>query len=324
MAITLLPECAQASTQLAAGIWVSVVATMLLATLYILSVSLQRGGGWIARLGGVTFGTAVAFVAIIFSDWGTNYYPLIGTMFTTTFSYFFSGFQYSVSINYEASPIVLIVGTGYPLFYQLISPNDKTSYFIGACGVLMVILSLLWILHSAIYRTVVYRAVWIRAWRQQLECSKSSKCDTTPSSPPDPAATTTSTDVERAACTSPPPASSSCQYNMRNLWVLAAGQGHPTWRTTVGQGTAFYLIVLHCLCIWQGRHYLSEYCPTKIILFPMMLYSPPIFLTLSLISVQISMFRFGWKGMHCLEKPSGMILSSCGMILSIVILCLRF
>lgn len=283
------------------------------------------GGGWIAKLGGETFGTAIAFVAIIFSGWGTNLYPFSGTMFTTTFAYFFSGFQYSVSINYEAYPIVLVVRTGYPLFYRLLFPSPEeakvSTNFIGVCGLLMVILSLLWILHSAFYTTVVYRAVWIRAWWQQSECSNSPKGDTTSSSPPDPAAITTSSDVELGACTLPPVLSTElCQYNMRNLWVLAAGQGHPTWRTTVGQGTDFYLIVLNCLCIWQAQRHLSDSCTANFILFPMMVYSPPIFLTLSVISVQISMFRFGWKDMHSLKIPSGMILSNCGMILSNVIL----
>lgn len=95
-------------------------------------------------------------------------------------------------------------------------------------AMLMASLAFLWVLHSAMYRTIGYRAAWICAWRQQREQEPAQRI----------------------------------QKTMSSLWMLAAAQGHPIRRTTVGQGTGILLLVLAWQIVSYVQNYLSHICIT--------------------------------------------------------------
>lgn len=100
-------------------------------------------------------------------------------MNVAVFSYFFAGFQYSITPVHEAAPVALLVVTTYPLWFNL--GNDQFTYsyrewwgselkgsVVAAIEALvMVWLAIMWVAHSAMYRTIGYRAAWIQAWNLQ-------------------------------------------------------------------------------------------------------------------------------------------------------------
>jgi hypothetical protein len=132
--------------------------------------------------------------------------------------------------------------------------SDSPATAIRMKALVMLSLALVWALHSAVYRTISYRAHWIAAWKKQT--------------------------AEKGA------------HHMSRLWFLAAGQGHPTWHTSIGRSVGLVMLILAWIIVGQCREFLKQNCKDDFILFQIMLYVPPVLLTLAMLSTEIHLLRF--------------------------------
>jgi hypothetical protein len=194
----------------------------------------------------------------------TILYPIVTAMDFAILSYFFSGFQYAIGIGTEATAVVLLSFTIFPLYHMLVVPEKVVSYLsdspanaIRAEALGMLSLALVWALHSAVFRTISYRAHWIAAWKKQ---------------------------TAREPTTG--------KHHMSRLWFLAAGQSHPTWHTSIGQSVGLVMLILAWIIVGQCREFLKQNCRDDFILFWIMLYVPPILLTLAMLSTEIHLLYF--------------------------------
>ena len=251
-------QCQGASASGAINIWICVMGVLVLAFLHLLS------GIWPAlslKLKITTMGSLAlkmgltSYFLVIFSgqNLDTILYPIVAAMDFAIVSYFFCGFQYAIRIGTEAAAVILLSFTIFPLYHILAVPvnvvpylvtMDPEAYTIRAEALVMLLLALIWAIHSAVYRTISYRAHWIAAWKKQ----------TAPDSPENP---------------------TTRRHHMSSLWFLAAGKGHPTWHTTVARSVGLLMFILAWTIVARCRHFLKQHCTDDFILFRIMLYVPP-------------------------------------------------
>ena len=270
-------QCQGASASEAISIWICLMSVLILAFLHLL------GGIWpglslklrITTMGSLALKMGLtSYFLVIFSGQSldTILYPIVTAMDFAILSYFFSGFQYAIGIGTEAAAVVLLSFTIFPLYHILVMPEavvpylvddykDSKAYAIRGEALAMLSLALVWALHSAVYRTISYRAHWIAAWKKQ----------TAPDSPEN--------------CTIR-------KHHMSRLWFLAAGQGNPTWHTSVGRSVGLVMLILAWIIVVQCRHFLKQNCTDDFILFQIMLYVPPVLLTLAMLSTELHLLRF--------------------------------
>lgn len=269
-------KCQGATTASAISIWVSVVVVVFLAFLHLLGGMLPGGSRKYTTMGSLAVKQGLAtYFLVTFSDElvDTILYPIVAAMDFAIFSFFFSGFQYSIGIGFEAAPITMLIFTVFPLYRILsfaglaapelvnsTSASDQHEHLPRAEAVLMLALALLWSLHSAIYRTISYRAHWIEAWKKQENGGQ------------------VTGDADNA--------------HMSRLWYLAAGHGHPTWHTPVGRSVGLLMLILSWSIVVQSNDFLKRTCTDDFVLFRIMLYLPPILLTLAILSTEIYLLRF--------------------------------
>jgi hypothetical protein len=269
-------KCQGATTASAISIWVSVVVVVFLAFLHLLGGMLPGGSRKYTTMGSLAVKQGLAtYFLVTFSDElvDTILYPIVAAMDFAIFSFFFSGFQYSIGIGFEAAPITMLIFTVFPLYRILsfaglaapelvnsTSASDQHEHLPRAEAVLMLALALLWSLHSAIYRTISYRAHWIEAWKKQENGGQ------------------VTGDADNA--------------HMSRLWYLAAGHGHPTWHTPVGRSVGLLMLILSWSIVVQSNDFLKRTCTDDFVLFRIMLYMPPILLTLAILSTEIYLLRF--------------------------------
>ena len=250
-------QCQGASASAATNIWICLVGVLVFAFLHLLKVNVTMAGSLYLKTG------LTSYFLVIFSgqNLDTILYPIVAAMDFAIVSYFFCGFQYSIRIGTEAAAVILLSFTIFPLYHILAVPvnvvpylvtMDPEAYRIRAEALVMLLLALIWAIHSAVYRTISYRAHWIAAWKKQ----------TAPDSPDNPATR---------------------RHHMSSLWFLA-GKGHPTWHTTVGRSVGFLMLILAWTIVVQCRHFLTQTCTDDFILFRIMLYVPPALLTLAMLS----------------------------------------
>lgn len=268
-------KCQGATTASAISIWMSVVVVVVLAFFHLLGGMLPGGGRKYTTMGSLAVKAGLAsYFLVTFSDGlvDTILYPIVAAMDFAIFSFFFSGFQYSIGIGFEAAPIIMLIYTVFPLYRilsdarlapQLVNSTDASDqheHLARVEAVIMLALALLWALHSAIYRTISYRAHWIEAWKKQENGRQATG------------------DADNA--------------HMSRLWYLAAGHGHPTWHTPVGRGVGLLMLILCWSIVVQSNNFLKRTCTDDFVLFRIMLYMPPILLTLAILSTEIYLLRF--------------------------------
>jgi hypothetical protein len=279
-------QCQGATKSEAIIIWIGFMSVIVLAFLHLL------GGIWpglslklrITTMGSLALKTGLTtYFLVIFSgpEVDTILYPIVTAMDFAILSYFFSGFQYAIGIGTEAAAVVLLSFTIFPLYHMLAMPEDVVPYLmespadaisLRAEALVMLLLALVWALHSAVYRTISYRAHWIAAWKKQ---------------------------------TAQEPTTG--KHHMSRLWFLAAGQGHPTWHTSIGRSVGLVMLILAWIIVRQCREFLKQNCKDDFILFQIMLYVPPVLLTLAMLSTEIHLLRFaGFDSMTTAGKCHGL------------------
>lgn len=269
---TLQLQC-QATTQtMAVLIWFLVAVLAFCALVQLVFICLERGARKVTRIGGPLFLAFISVIVYLVTErnlyWtyiDTPYYPIVGAMSVSAFSYYFSSFQYSISLAQELAAAIALVFTMFPIWTLLTVREDLLETFdlsrfddmgirLMARGVLtMLVLSILWILHSSVYRTVGYRAAWITAFNKQ----------------------------QAEGHTLPPGKSF-----MSRLWILAGAQGHSTWRTPTGQSFGLYLATLSWAISISIRKQLT--CKDDLILFHILLWVPPSILTMAVLVSQLT------------------------------------
>lgn len=194
-------------------------------------------------------------------EFDTPYYPIVGAMSVATFSYYFSSFQYSITLMHELAAATALVFSMFPVWtlltmrvnslvkYETSTADDKGIRRIVVEVILMLLISLLWTLHSSVYRTIGYRAAWITAYNKEKERGWTGDA-------------------------------------MRRMWILAGAQGHPTWRTPTGQSFGLYLAVLAWSISITVRHDLR--CDDDLVLFHLLLWGSPVLLTLAVLASQLT------------------------------------
>jgi hypothetical protein len=277
-------QCQGASASGAINIWICLTTIILLAFLHLLAaiwprLSLRLR---ITTMGSLALKTGLtSYFLVIFSgqNLDTILYPIVAAMDFAILSYFFAGFQYAIRMGTEAAAVILLSFTIFPLYHILARPEIVVPYLYYTDSdplaarreaLAMLLLALVWAVHSAVYRTISYRAHWIAAWRKQ----------TAPA--PAPAPTPASPE-------SPP---SSRKHHMSSLWFLAAGKGHPTWHTSVGRSIGLLMLILAWTIVVRCRQFLHQNCTDDFILFRIMLYVPPSLLSLAVLSTEIHLLRF--------------------------------
>ena len=269
-------QCQGASASGAINIWICLISILLLAFLHLL------GGIWpglsmklkITTMGSLALKPGLtSYFLVIFSGQSvdTILYPIVAGMDFAILSYFFAGFQYAIKMRTEAAAVILLSFTIFPLYHILAEPDIVVPYLSNYDAdpsaarreaLAMVLLALIWAVHSAVYRTITYRAHWIAAWKKQTAP------DSSPENPP------------------------TRKHHMSRLWFLAAGKGHPTWHTTVGRSVGLLMLILAWTIVGQCRQFLNHNCTDDFILFRIMLYVPPLLLTLAVLSTEIHLLRF--------------------------------
>jgi hypothetical protein len=233
----------------------------------------------ITTMGSLAFKTGLtSFFLVIFSgpEVDTILYPIVIAMDSAILSYFFSGFQYAIGIGTEATAVILLSITMFPLYQILVVPGAVVPYLpdspataMRMKALVMLSLALGWALHSAVYRTISYRAHWIAAWKKQT--------------------------------------AETGKYHMSRLWFLAAAQCQPTWHTNIGQSVGLVMLILAWIIVVQCRQFLKHSCKDDFILFQIMLYVPPVLLTLAMLSTEINLLRFaGFDSMTTEGKCRGL------------------
>jgi hypothetical protein len=247
-------------------IWFMVVVLLLFALIQVVCVLWGRGGRYVAKFGGPLF---LSFISIVVYathadklsgiSIDTPLYPVVGAMNVIAFGYYFSSFQYSIGLTYELTAASALVFSMFPI-WEILTVDMNTIFLyegehrgqvqvIAWLTLAALILSILWVIHSSLYRTVGYRATWITAMQKKS--------------------------AERGRL-------------LPRLWILAGAAGHPTWRTSTGQSIGLYLTVLSWVIAGSSYNYLQNTCREDLILFHIMLWAPPTILTMAVLATHIT------------------------------------
>ncbi|KAG0586647.1 hypothetical protein KC19_2G106300 [Ceratodon purpureus] len=263
-------EAAGLSKRLAVLIWFMVILMIVCVIVQLLSICMERGTRKVAMVGGPMY---LAFMALMvwFSVLNSPFYPIVGAMNVAAFSYYFSSFQYSIAVTHELASATALLFTMFPVWTVLTADTGKfhslrIGYKVNWVFVremdwlvlAMLVLSIFWIIHSSLFRTIGYRAFWIAAFNKQL------------------------TEGRRTHG----------KDFMSSLWILSGAQGHPTWRTPTGQSFGLYLTVLSWIVALRIHNYIRrEYCRDDLILFHISLWISPSILTWAVLATQAFMCR---------------------------------
>ena len=288
-------QCQGSSRTAAILIWIGTVIVVVFGFLHLLGRLWEHGTRKFSAIGALALNVVLTNIVLIFSSESvvTILYPIVATMDIAIFCYFFSGFQYGIGLVYEAGPVVLLSVSALPLYRSITFPPYAENSFDPTAGVAhteavsMVCLTTLWVLHSAIYRTITYRSLWIQAWKNQTSRHSTELLGNT----------------ERFGQQSHKHQIRSRKHHMSRLWFLAAGQGQPTWHTTVGQSVGFLNVILAWNIVMECNIFLSNTCQDDYMLFQIMLYVPPVLLTLAVLSTNIQLLRFALVDIT--ETPPG-------------------
>ncbi|KAG0601204.1 hypothetical protein M758_11G092400 [Ceratodon purpureus] len=171
--------------------------------------------------------------------------PALGAMNVAVFSYFFSGFRYGAGLGYECGPLVVFVTTAYALYKSIgLTPEDGPIRTSNNLALAMFAFTLSWIVHSVSYRLYGYRVEWRLGQKKKGEL-----------------------EVEK----------------LDPRFHMGAAQGHPTWRTPMGQSTSVIMTAL----AWSVFRYvwkdlaLQECRPDWV--FQMMLFGAPILISVTIL-----------------------------------------
>ncbi|KAG0606802.1 hypothetical protein M758_9G169000 [Ceratodon purpureus] len=262
-------ESAGLSKRVAVLIWFMVILMMVCVFLQLVSICFERGARKVAMIGGPMFLSFMALMVYFCVSYDTAFYPIVGAMNVAALSYYFSSFQYSIAVTYELASATALFFTMFPVWTLL---TMDTKRFLGWeyfeinrvlvretvwLVLAMLILSILWIIHSSLFRTIGYRAFWITAFNKQVTEGRAHSKDF-----------------------------------MSSLWILSGAQGHPTWRTPIGQSFGLYLTVLSWVVASKIHIYLGRgYCKEDLILFDILLWVSPSILTLAVLATQAFMCR---------------------------------
>ena len=137
--------------------------------------------------------------------------PALGAMNVAVFFYFYSGFQYAVGLAYEGGPLFVSIATTYTIWKEVAEsiPENRFIRDGNRVALAMLVIAFLWIVHSVSYRLHGYRVDW--RLQEYLSC-------------PD-------RDLGR-------------DRRLNPNFQLGAAQGHPTWRTPMGQSSSVVLTAL--------------------------------------------------------------------------------
>nr|PNR63337.1 hypothetical protein PHYPA_001762 [Physcomitrium patens] len=128
-------------------------------------------------------------------------------MNVAVFSYFNAGFKYGVGLAYEGGPLFVFGATAFTIYKALADEKEHRSIQTGNnLAIAMLVFTGLWIIHSVSYRLYGYRVDWRLEKRWRL------------------------------------PDADNDQQDPR--FHLGAAQGHPTWRTPLGQSTSVIMTAL--------------------------------------------------------------------------------
>jgi hypothetical protein len=211
---------------------------------------------WIITLGSLLFTTGTGvFVTIVTSPFMVlQSVPALGAMNVAVFSYFYSGFRYAVGLGYEGAPLVVFVATSYTLRKALVesTPEDGPIHTGNKLAVAMLVFTLLWIVHSISFRRYGYRVVWRLGDKRRPNghARNNQNQDDHPSQDP--------------------------------RFLLGAAQGHPTWRTPMGQSTSVVMTALAWSMVRVVKQDLAlQECRPDWV-FKAMLYGAPILITVTI------------------------------------------
>ena len=277
-------QCQGASQTEAVTIWIGVVVILVFGFLHLLGRMSERGTRKFSAIGALALHAASTYIVLLFSTdlVDTILYPIVAAMDIAIFCYFYSGFQYAIGLVYEAGPVVLLSISALPLYRSITFPptansfSDPTAGVVRAEAMSMLCLTILWVLHSAIYRTITYRSLWIQAWKNQTSRGSTELIGNN----------------ERFGQQSDNDQIRSRKHHMSTLWFLAAGQGQPTWHTAVGRSVGFLNVILAWNIVIECNIFLNATCRDGYVLFQIMLYVPPVMLTLAVLSTNIQLLRF--------------------------------
>nr|PNR38910.1 hypothetical protein PHYPA_019188 [Physcomitrium patens] len=201
----------------------------------------------------VTFGSLVfttgtgVFVTNVTSPFMVlESFPALGAMNVAIFSYFYSGFKYGVGLAYEGAPLFVFGQTAFAIWeafdYGKEDGPVRTSYGLATA---MLVLTVLWIIHSVSYRLYGYRVDWRLEKRHPLSAAKIDQQDP--------------------------------------RFHLGAAQGHPTWRTPFGQSSSVVMTALAWSIVRFVEQDLAlQQCRPDWVFYTM-LYGSPVLITLTIL-----------------------------------------
>ena len=212
-------RCGGATTATAWGI-VFYLLLLLFAGAFILTVGpfvrAKSVTYWVVTIGSLIFTTGTGvFVTTATSPFRVlQSVPALGAMNVAVFFYFYSGFQYAVGLAYEGGPLFVFIATAFTIMKEVVASDPENRFMRDGnrVALAMLVVAFLWIGHSVSYRLYGYRVDW--RVQEFLWCSSSSSREL---------------------------------RNDRRLnpnFQLGAAQGHPTWRTPMGQSSSVLLTAL--------------------------------------------------------------------------------
>lgn len=209
-------ECGGSTTATAVGT-IFYLLLLLVVGGYILALGpflkLKNVTFWISTIGSLIFmtGTGVFVTNVTSPFMVLRSVPALGAMNVAVFSYFYSGFRYGVGLAYEGGPLVVFVTTSFTIWKTLVesTPDHGPIRTSNNLALVMLVLTFLWIVHSVSYRLYGYRVDW------------------------------------RLGHTRP---NHHVERDQDPRFHLGAAQGHPTWRTPMGQSTS---VVMTALAWWM-------------------------------------------------------------------------
>ena len=209
-------QCGGATTATAWGI-IFYLLLLLVAGVYILTggpfLRAKSVTYWVVIIGSLIFTTGTGvFVTTATSPFRVlQSVPALGAMNVAVFFYFYSGFQYAVGLAYEGGPLFVSIATTYMIWKEVVEsiPENRFIRDGNRVALAMLVIAFLWIVHSVSYRLYGYRVDW--RLQEYLSC-------------PD-------RDLGR-------------DRRLNPNFQLGAAQGHPTWRTPMGQSSSAVLTAL--------------------------------------------------------------------------------
>ncbi|KAG0557009.1 hypothetical protein KC19_11G095100 [Ceratodon purpureus] len=285
-------ECGGATTATAVGT-ISYLVLLIAVGCYILAVGpflrMKNVTYWIITIGSLIFVTGtLMFVTNVTSPFMVlRSVPALGAMNVAVFFYFYAGFHYGVALAYESAPLVVFATTSFSICKALLrttldGPAIRTA---NNLALTMLVFTFLWIVHSISFRIYGYRVEWRLAYKAGPENDQNQRRRDGPNSNGQTARLyQDESSVKEPSIQDP-------------RFQLGAAQGHPTWRTPMGQSTGLILTGLSWSMvkfIWEDVA--DQKCRPDLVFYTMLLGAP--------ILITATIFWNVFSGTRC-RKISG-------------------